>query len=416
MLFRSTSNTASSSKTTGALTVIGGIGCGGQITSDRVRIDSSGSHLSIVNGAQIGFIEVPGSVDILRLVRGNCINIGSNGTYIGSNSTRDPVCRLDLGETASNMTLSLFNNTSSYYGLSANNNSLQYSAFGGHTWYTACTNAFPIATSIMSLESNGVLTATNNIIANKGYFVKQGSFSSSGRTGIGLACHMVNSSFAELFAWDYTASLWKDMKINNTMYINGTNSFVQIGANPGNPIYPLSVSGNFTTSFGGSYGYLGASGASSGVGTGSSPVTGYFQHRVWASEFNAFSDKRLKDNIIEMNEDDAIDFVKQVVPKHFNWKIDKNKQRCSGYIAQDVLRHGEFSELVSLGPDNDLKEEVDDDGFVSPAGHRFVVSYQNTVPVLHAALAAAFKQIDELRALIDMKSDKRSKKRLFESE
>jgi hypothetical protein len=119
----------------------------------KLNISTSTSHLTLTNGGFSGFLEVPGSTDILRLVRGNCINIGTSGVYIGGNSTRNPVCQIDCGQTASNMILSLFNDTTggSLYALSANNSALQMSSANSFTWYTNCSNSSPINVNTMTL-------------------------------------------------------------------------------------------------------------------------------------------------------------------------------------------------------------------------------------------------------------------------
>ena len=377
-------------------------------------VDTSGSHLTLRNGAQTSFFEET-ATGILRTVSGISANLDANGLRLDVlGNTSSARSRLDLGDSISNKTFGIYNNGTAFYGLSANNTMLQSSSNGGFTWYSGATDASPVNTLRMTLSSGGVLTTTENVIMPKGFFVQNTSFSGAGRTGIGLACHMANASFAELFCWDYTNSLWKDLKINNTMYVNGTNSFVQIGSNPGNPIYPLSVSGNFTTSFGGAYGWLNASGAGSGTGTGSVPVTCFLQHRLWCSEVNAFSDRRLKENIKELPEEDAIDFIRNVKPVSFNWRSDKDKKRSIGYIAQSILKHDKFPELVSLGPDGNLEEEVEIIGerkFVSPKGQRFNVSYQAAVPVLHSGLASAFDLIEnlqeEIAALVARLDDKK---------
>lgn len=380
------------------------------LTSIGVNISSNGNHLTLRNGSQTSFFEET-SVGILRTVSGLSMNLDSNGLRVDSlGNTNSARSRLDLGDSVSNKTLGIYNNGTSFYGLSANNNQLQFSSNSAFSWFTACTDSSPVNTNRLTLASNGVLTLTENAILPKGFFVQNTSFSGSGRVGIGLACHMANSSFAELFTWDYTNSLWKDMKINNTMYVNGTNSFVQIGANPGNPIYPLAVSGNFTTSFAGSYGYLNSGGAGSGSSTGSVPVTCFLQHRLWCSEVNAFSDRRLKEDFSEVSSDDAIDFIKTVKAKNYNWRADKTKKQCTGYVAQDILKFGKFDDLVTIGPDEDLEEEIDEDGFINPAKHRFLVSYQSAVPILHAAISQLIERIELLEEAANKPKRVRKKK------
>ncbi len=383
------------------------------LTSIGVNIASNGNHLTLRNGASTAFLEIT-SGDQLRLVRGYAMNLNSTGLRLQSTSTADARTALDLGQQVGDKVI-IFNEPQNsggdVYSIGCNNLNMIYSSGGGHRFVKS--NASPVVNSsdLASIDGNGVLRVSNNTVMTKGWFCPNSSFSNpSARVGIGLACHMANSSFAEFFTWDYTNSLWKDLKINNTMYVNGTNSFVQIGANPGNPIYPLAVSGNFTTSFAGSYGYLNSSGAGSGSSTGSVPVTCFLQHRLWCSEVNAFSDRRLKENFSEVSTDDAIDFIKTVKAKNYNWKADKTKKQCTGYVAQDILKFGKFNDLVALGPDEDLEEEIDEDGFKNPAKHRFLVSYQSAVPILHAAISQLIERIEALEEAANKPKRVRKKK------
>jgi hypothetical protein len=119
---------------------------------------------------------------------------------------------------------------------------------------------------------------------------------------------------------------------------------------------------------------------------------------------NVFSDVRLKQNIEDLPEDDCIDFVRNVKPVSFNWKSDKDQKRAIGYIAQSILKHDKFPELISSGPDEDLeevKEIINGREFISPAKQRLNVSYQATTPILHSALASAFDLIEDLQEEIE---------------
>ena len=404
--------TNSTNKTTGAFIVEGGIGCNSTITADRVRIDSSGSHLTLVAGGTTGFLEQVQSSDLLRFVRGNCINIGSNGTYIGSNSTRQPVCRLDLGQDSSNMILSLFNNTASYYGFSANNSSLQSSSFSAFTWYSSCTDSSPVNSLRLTLAANGVLTTTENIVATKGIFIPNSGFSSNGRSGVGIAMHTTNSTYGEIFCYDYGPNNQKALWIGNTMYVNGPSGSVNINAGPNASLYPLSVAGSSSGSIG-TYGYVNQAGNVGQTSTSPVPISIYAANRVACTEVNCFSDVRLKENIVDLDNDQSIEFVRNILPKNYNWKCEKNRKML-GYVAQDIIKYGLFNEIIAHSDDPDLEElveEVDGRKFISPAKQRLNVSYQSITPILHKALANAFDQIDELRTIIETLTNKPTKPR-----
>ena len=395
------SSTDSTSQTTGCLQLAGGLGVVKNIyTTGSLTVDrSGGSNLNIKNGANSAFLEVS-STNMLRMVAGGgsmAMNIDSNGVVIG-NGTSAPKCRLDLGATASNMTLSLFNNTSSYYGFSANNSSLQYSSGGGHNWYSSTTNASPLNFNCMSLTSGGTLTTVENVVAGTGFWAKQG-FNSTGRSGNGVAVVMGNSTYGEVYSYDYGANAYKPIYIGNTMYVSNSTQSVNIGGGINAALYPLEVRGSSSTTFS-PYGYLSTGGAGSGGSSGVVPVSIWAQNRIACTEFNAYSDRRLKENIKDLSSDDAVNFVRDLNPKYYNWKSDKNNLSI-GYIAQDILRLRNWDCLVSLSDDPELEEEIDDDELVSPAGKRFQVSYQNAIPILHQALKHSLDQIEKLSEQVD---------------
>lgn len=387
----------------GGLSVVKNVYTTGQVTVDR----SGGSNFNLRNGANFAFLEVAGT-NMLRLVAGTggsmAMNLDSNGLYIGG-GTSSARAIIDMGATATNKGLSLFNNTSSYYGISPNNSSLQLSSGGsaGFQFYASCTDASPINTNVMTIGNTGLLTLTNTLVASKGTWVQRTSFSSSGRSGRGITSHFSDSNiYGEIFAYNYGSSTKDDLILGNTIYIGAQNGFVGIGLNnTTNPSYPLTISGNFATSYGGSYGYLSTS-VGSGVGTGVVNVGLFVQHRIWCNaEINCFSDLRAKENIKNINKDDAIDFVRNVKAKHFTWKTDTSSSRCVGYLAQDLAKNGKFPELVCIGPDDQMEELIDEDNFVSPKGQRFLVSYMNTIPVIHSALASLYDVVDEQKKLIE---------------
>jgi hypothetical protein len=57
--------------------------------------------------------------------------------------------------------------------------------------------------------------------------------------------------------------------------------------------------------------------------------------------------------------------------------------------------------LFNLVPDESIDEEVDDDGFVSPAKTLFVLSNQNIIPILHMAIKDLYAKIEQISKFID---------------
>ena len=366
------------------------------LNSIGVGINASGSHLSLKNGANIGFIEQTSS-NILRTVNGLSVNLDSNGLRIDSlgnvNSARG---RLDLGDSISNKTLGIYNNGTAFYGLSANNSQLQFSSNSAFAWFTACSDASPIATTRLTLASNGVLTLTENAIMPKGWFVQNTSFSSSGRTGPGIACHMTSSTYGELFAYDYTALAQKALYIGNTMYVNGVSNSVNIANGINASLYPLSVGSSSSGNIG-TYGFLNQSGTTGSTSVNPVPISIYASNRVAATEFNAYSDIRLKTQIKDIDTNDALDFIKKINAKSYVWKNDKFNHKCYGFIAQEILKNQLFEELVSHTDDLDLEEEIemiDGKKFISPKGQRLNVSYQGFIPIIVAVLKNILERLD----------------------
>jgi len=100
-----------------------------------------------------------------------------------------------------------------------------------------------------------------------------------------------------------------------------------------------------------------------------------------ANAWNTFSDIRLKENIKEINPEEALQDVLNLRGVRFNWKNDPGKEVKIGLIAQEVEKI--IPEVVSTGSD----------GYKS-------VSYSNLVSVLIEAIKEQQKQIEELKLRI----------------
>ncbi|UEP31303.1 tail fiber domain-containing protein [Burkholderia sp. B21-007] len=150
------------------------------------------------------------------------------------------------------------------------------------------------------------------------------------------------------------------------------------------------------------YGFLGPAGA--GVINASSGNVGVSIHcpygRIVANEFDAVSDARLKTDIAEIDAARAIEFVRNVDPVTFQWKGDESGAKSFGFIAQWIGKAG-FPELLRLAVDERVDQTVDADGWVSPAGVRFSVNYDQVIPIHSSVLRILLKRVDELEARID---------------
>jgi hypothetical protein len=159
----------------------------------------------------------------------------------------------------------------------------------------------------------------------------------------------------------------------------------------------LTVTGTTAMSFG-AYGYISQGGAGTSPSVSNAPVSLYAPNgRVVAIEVDAISDRRLKTDVAPIDGSRALDFVRSVGSYSFVWKSDPDGKRRFGYMAQDLGKLG-FHELLGQAEDAGLEETVDADGFVSPANHRFTVSYDQVVPIHSSVLRQLLERIEALEA------------------
>jgi hypothetical protein len=173
-----------------------------------------------------------------------------------------------------------------------------------------------------------------------------------------------------------------------TISVNGTGvmkiapvSSLQVG-NSSNSSVPLEI-GASTFTLSGTNGYLNNEGS---VGKLTISDTSYSLRTTGSIIVNGTvcvtSDARLKDNIIDINEDDCVEFIKNSRPVSFNYKNQKNKQL--GLIAQDII-DTKFSTLVKMIPEESL-----------PDKQAMSVSYEEIIPILMMTVKNQQKQIEEL--------------------
>lgn len=156
---------------------------------------------------------------------------------------------------------------------------------------------------------------------------------------------------------------------------------------------------NGTVAINTSYGYLTA-GGTVGQASGNNPYSLYCPNgRILAQEIDANSDRRLKFDIETLDVERALKFVSTARAVTHKWKSNPDGSTRFGFIAQEISKAG-FDELIGVAPDEDIVETIDDDGFMSPAGARFTLNYDQAVPLLTAALNNALERIAALESLI----------------
>ncbi len=191
---------------------------------------------------------------------------------------------------------------------------------------------------------------------------------------------------------------------NGGLTIASSNGSVQIG-NTSNTLLPMelgSVSFNLGAS---SIGYLNASGSTgSRVDNTSNPcslrTTG---NVIVGGTVCVTSDRRAKDEIVSLKEDECYEFVNSIDPVQFSYK-EHGKRTHYGFIAQEIHKT-QYGSLVYPTPDTSMKEEVDDDEYVSPEAVRLNLSYTEMIPMLVATIQKLSKKTECLeRELIELKS------------
>ncbi len=118
-----------------------------------------------------------------------------------------------------------------------------------------------------------------------------------------------------------------------------------------------------------------------------------------AGSIDVMSDRRTKKNIKPLTDEYCKAFVERTTPVSFN-RINGDPNKAFGYIAQELMRAG-FPELVNIMPDSDMKEEIDEDGFISPEGAAYNVSYEHIIPILAKNQQRLMKENADLKAKLD---------------
>ena len=103
--------------------------------------------------------------------------------------------------------------------------------------------------------------------------------------------------------------------------------------------------------------------------------------------YNTSSDYRLKENVVDMT--GAIDRVKALQPKRFNWIADEDDTTVDGFLAHEVS--STVPEAV-----NGTHNEVDDDGNPVYQG----IDQSKLVPLLTGALQEAITKIETLETTV----------------
>ena len=183
-----------------------------------------------------------------------------------------------------------------------------------------------------------------------------------------------------------TATASKALVLNSSKGISGITSLastsIAVGS-PANSNLPVEI-GYTSYQFTGAYAYSNDVNAHGIIDAGNGPSANYSLRAdgriLVTGEVEITSDRRLKKDIVALTPELCKSFILTTTPVRFNWKSDDTIPDY-GYIAQDVLKAG-FNDLVTVVPQPDMEGSVDDDGFINPAGAKYVFSPGKIIPMV----------------------------------
>ena len=242
-------------------------------------------------------------------------------------------------------------------------------------------------TDAIAISSAGTVTCSQSLVVNGS--VDLGNATGDTITATGRFDSALNPSTNNARALGTSALRWSDLYVND-VYVGSShdvNGILFVGT---------------TTSVGGtSKCYFKFSGAGTRYGMSMRPNSAghtYYIYLVNASNtfvggismdsdnsgvtFSQSSDYRLKENISDMT--GAIDRVKALKPKRFNFKIDENKKIRDGFLAHEAQ---EVVPEAVTGEKDAMK-----DGEIAPQG----IDQSKLVPLLTGALQEALAKIEVL--------------------
>jgi hypothetical protein len=140
-----------------------------------------------------------------------------------------------------------------------------------------------------------------------------------------------------------------DMTGNSSTYsnmitmTNNSAGTVRVGILNTSPQYTLDVAGHinvngFASRTIGSYAFFSSSGSVSTSSSSPNNYSVYASNRIAASQFEAYSDQRIKTNIQDINDASALETIRAIEPKRYTYidKVGRGETTVWGFIAQQV--------------------------------------------------------------------------------
>jgi uncharacterized protein YbcV (DUF1398 family) len=364
--------TASTSSSTGALQVSGGIYVGANsLFSGNITFNGTSSNISLTGASS--YISLTGASSFIRITTNTTASTSSStgalqvagGAYFGAASLFAGNLTNNATIIAGNAALSAASWTTS--GIQFRTSATTYTNTTAGAAASAVFNSFARPT----LAASSALTTTNAATvyidnspaagANQTITNAYSLWVNSGNSLFGSTLRVIGQStpasgegielaygnnIANFYSYDRTGNSYKNINLNDKMYIKSDGT-VGIGTN--SPSYPLHIT-TTATSYTGSFAFYAYTGSATttGVSTNNTDTSIYASSRVVASEFNAFSDSRIKKNILDVNDLSALNTLRLIQPKKYNYIDTRNKtnEPVWGFIAQQVRSVLEHSTIL----------------------------------------------------------------------
>jgi hypothetical protein len=132
--------------------------------------------------------------------------------------------------------------------------------------------------------------------------------------------------------------------------IKYSNTYIGLGGD-GDPLVPLDIREDYGAIGGYSYGFLNSANTGVSNNANGNGVSLRAKDRVVAAEFNATSDRRIKDSIEIIENDFALDTLRNIQPKKYKYKdkVQKGNVEIFGFIAQEIRE--KFPNAITLTTD-----------------------------------------------------------------
>jgi hypothetical protein len=290
-----------------------------------------------------------------------------------------------------------FNSYSNLYG-AGQLSSYQYFQAGSYKPYIRANNASGGAMEFVNSADNAI----NVTMKDNGDLLARGSISAGANLYASGNLWLLNSASIAFNTPGYTGYMRGDSSSGSIAFINQAQTAYNLNVyDDGTTAFrnKITIYAGINSSYGSS-GYLNAGGAGvTGGGTWNISLTA--AQTITANQFIATSDRRLKTDIEDIEEVDAVRFVKEVAPKHYL----KEGRPEFGFIAQDVWKalDGRGQEIVAVTPREGMEETIDDDGFRSAADVVLNVSHNQIIPIHAATLRNLLARVEALEAQLEAK-------------